>query len=235
MSRKRMYVIAAVAGVVVVGALVGVSLVGGKSSSKASSSTTTVANARNTAALLAGIPQHGDTLGSPKAPVTLVEYADMQCPYCAEYARTTLPVLIRDYVRTGKVRMVFHGLEFVGPDSDTALRAVYAAGQQNKFWNYSHLMFENQGTENTGWVTEDLIKAVGEAVPGLDVQKMLDARKTQLVTDAIAVSGQRGQFDGVDHTPWFQVGKTGGATRVLDISSLDPSAFTPALDQLLNT
>jgi len=229
-----MYVIAAVAGVAVVGALVGASLVGGKSSSKASSSTT-VKNARGTAALLAGIPQHGDTLGSPTAPVTLVEYADMQCPYCGEFARSTLPTLIRDYVRPGKVKIVFHGLEFVGPDSDTALRAVYAAGQQNKFWNYSHLMFENQGTENTGWVTEDLIKAIGEAVPGLDVQKMLTARQTQLVTDAIAVAGQRGQFDGVDHTPWFEVGKTGGATTVLDISSLDPSAFTPALDRLLGT
>ncbi len=234
MSRKWMYAIAAVAGVAVVAALVGVSLVGGKSSSSSPASTT-VANGPKNTALLAGIPQHGDTLGSPKAPVTLVEYADMQCPYCAEYARNTLPTLIREYVRTGKVKMVFRGLEFVGPDSDVALRAVYAAGQQNKFWNYSHLMFENQGTENTGWVTEDLIKAIGEAVPGLDVQKMLAARQNQLVTDAIAVSGQRGQFDGVNHTPWFEVGKTGGATKVLDVQSLDPSAFRPALDQLLNT
>jgi len=229
-----MYVIAAVAGVAVVGALVGVSLVGGKSSSKASSSTT-VAMGPKTAALLAGIPQHGDTLGSPRAPVTLVEYADMQCPYCAEYARNTLPILIRDYVRTGKVKLVFRGLEFVGPDSDVALRAVYAAGRQNKLWNYLDLMFANQGTENTGWVTEDLIKSVGEAVPGLDVQKMLSDRQAQLVTDGIAISGQRGQFDGVDHTPWFEVGKTGGATKVLDVSSLDPSAFSPTLDKLLNT
>ena len=88
-------------------------------------------------------------------------------------------------------------------------------------------MFENQGTENTGWVTEDLIKAIGEAVPGLDVQKMLSARQTQLVTDAIAVSGQRGQFDGVDHTPWFQVGKTGGATKVLDVSLARPLRLPP--------
>ena len=235
MSRKWMYVIAAAIGLAVVIALVGVSLAGrGKSSSNASA-TTTVAMGPKTAAMLAGIPQHGDTLGSPTAPVTLIEYADMQCPYCGEYARDTLPTLIRDYVRTGKVKMVFRGLEFVGPDSDAALRAVYAAGQQNKFWNYSHLMFENQGTENTGWVSEDLIKAVGQAVPGLDVEKMLAARKTQAVTDAIAVAGQHGQDDGVAHTPWFQVGKTGGVTEPLDVSSLAPSAFTPTLDRLLNT
>jgi len=234
MSRKWMYVIAAAIGLLVVAALVGVSLAGGKGSHQDSSSTT-VAMGPKTAAMLAGIPQHGDTLGAPRAPVTLVEYADMQCPYCGEFARSTLPALIRKYVRTGKVKIVFRGLEFVGPDSDTALRAVYSAGQQDKQWNYLHLMFENQGTENTGWVTEDLIKGVGKAVPGLDVDKLLAARNTQLVTDAIAVSGQHAQDDGVDHTPWFQVGKTGGPTQTLDITSLDPSAFTPTLDRLLNT
>jgi len=229
-----MYVIAAGIGLLAVAALVGVSLAGGKSSGQSSPSAT-VAMGPQTAVLLAGIPQHGDTLGSPRAPVTLVEYADMQCPYCGEFARDTLPTLIRDYVRTGKVKIVFRGLEFVGPDSDTALRAVYAAGQQDRFWNYSHLMFENQGTENTGWVTEDLIKGVGEAVPGLDVEKMLAARGTQSVTDAIAVAGQHGQDDGVSHTPWFQVGKTGGPTQTLDLTSLAPSGFTPTLDRLLGT
>jgi protein-disulfide isomerase len=234
MTRKQTVSGAAAAGLVAVAVLVGASVVGGGGSGNASA-TTSVAMGPQSAALLARIPQHGDTLGSPRAPVTLVEYADMQCPYCGEFARTTLPVLIRDYVRPGRVRLVFHGLEFVGPDSDAALRAVYAAGRQDKQWSYLELMFRNQGTENTGWVTEGLIEAVGQAVPGLDVQKMLAARQTQIVSDAIAISGQRGRFDGVDHTPWFEVGKTGGATRTLDVSSLDPSAFAPALEQLLGT
>jgi protein-disulfide isomerase len=229
-----MYAVAGATAAVVVAALVGASLTGGKSTSRAPSSTS-VAMAPQTAALLAGIAQHGDTLGSPRAPVTLVEYADMQCPYCGDFARGTLPTLIRDYVRPGKVKIVFRGLEFVGPDSDAALRAVMAAGRQNKQWTYLELLFENQGTENTGWVTEGLIKGVGEAVPGLDVQKMLSDRQAQPVTDAIAVCGQRGQFDGVNHTPWFEVGRTGGATKTLEVSSLDPSAFAPTLDQLLRT
>lgn len=229
-----MYGIAALAGLAVVAALVGVSLAGGKSSGGAAP-TTAVAMGPKTAALLAGIPQRGDTLGSPRAPVTIVEYADLQCPYCGEFARTTLPPLIRDYVRTGKVKLVFRGLEFVGPDSDTALRAVYAAGQQNKLWSYLHLMFENQGTENTGWVTEGLLAAVGRAVPGLDTKSLLAARRSQLVTDAIAIAGAHAQDDGVSHTPWFQVGRTGGALQTLPLRSLEPSAFTPTLDRLLNT
>src|SRR4051812_750117 len=65
-----------------------------------------------------GIPQQGAALGRPTAPVTLVEYADLQCPYCAEWARRTLPVLASDYVRSGRLRIVFRGLAFVGPESD---------------------------------------------------------------------------------------------------------------------
>ena len=227
-----MYIVAAALGLAVVAVLVGVSLSGGASSSKVS---TTVAMGPQTAALLAGIPQHGDTLGSPKAPVTLVEYADMQCPYCGEFARSALPTLIRDYVRPGKVKLVFRGLEFVGPDSDAALRAVYASGLQNRLWSYSELMFENQGTENTGWVTDDLVKALGEAVPGLDVDKMMSDRPTEPVTAAIAAAAEKAQLDGVRSTPSFMVGKTGGPLRALPVSSLDPSAFTPALDRLLNS
>ena len=223
---------AAAVGLAAVAVLVGVSMAGGGSSSKPS---TTVVQAPQTADLLAGIPQHGNTLGSPKAPVTLVEYADLQCPYCGEYARNVLPTLIRDYVRPGKVRLVFRGLAFVGADSESALRAVVASGLQNKLWNYSELMYENQGTENTGWVTEDLIKAVGEAVPGLDVNKMLADRKSQAVTTAIATAAGFASVAGIQGTPSFEVGKTGGALQRLPISTLDPSAFTPALDRLLAT
>jgi protein-disulfide isomerase len=234
MTRKRMYLVAAALGLAAVAVLVGASLVSGKSSS-APTSLTTVAMGSQTAALLAGIPQHGDTLGSPRAPLTLVEYADMQCPYCGEFARGTLPTLIRSYVRTGKVKLVFRGLEFVGADSDVALRAVYAAGRQDKLWSYGGLMFENQGTENTGWVNEDLVASLAAAVPGLDAAKMLSDRGSPAVTDAIAVSGQHGQMDGVAHTPWFELGKTGQGTTALSLSSLHPSAFTAAFDRLLNS
>src|SRR5207249_2191796 len=104
--------------------------------------------------LLSGIPQHGNALGSPKAGVTLIEYADLQCPYCGEFARNALPSLIQDYVRTGKVRLVFRGLAFVGPESDAALRASFAAGRQDRLWSFVHLLYTNQGAENSGWVTD---------------------------------------------------------------------------------
>ena len=91
-------------------------------------------------ALLSGIPQQGAALGRPDAPVTLVEFADLQCPYCAAWADGAFAELVRDYVRPGKVRIVFGGLAFIGPDSETGLRFVLAAGRQGKLWQSVHLL-----------------------------------------------------------------------------------------------
>ena len=87
-------------------------------------------------------------LGNPDAPVTLVEYVDLQCPYCAEWAVRTFPVLVSDYVRTGKLRIVFHGLAFIGPDSDTALRTALAAGREDRLWDVVAGFYVRQGAEN---------------------------------------------------------------------------------------
>ena len=83
-------------------------------------------------------------------------------------------MIVRDYVRTGKVQIVFSGMHFVGPDSETALRTALAAAAQGRFWNVLELLYENQGTENTGWVTDSLLRSIGDAVPGLSTSRMLD-------------------------------------------------------------
>jgi hypothetical protein len=88
--------------------------------------------------LFRNIPQRGAVLGNPAAPVTLVEYADLQCPYCADWAVGALPVLVDEYVRSGKLRIVFRGMAFLGPESDTALRTAVAAGRQNRLWDVVH-------------------------------------------------------------------------------------------------
>ena len=67
---------------------------------------------------LLGIPQAGVVLGDPNAPVTLVEWADLQCPFCREWSTAAFPALVHDYVRTGKLQIVFRGLAFLGPTRD---------------------------------------------------------------------------------------------------------------------
>jgi len=124
-----------------------------------------------TTARLRGIPQQGTVLGRPDAPVTLVEYADLQCPYCGVWARETLPQLVREYVRTGKVKLVFRGLAFVGPDSATGLTTALAAANQGRLWQVVDLVYANQGEENSGWLDDELLRSIGGQLPGLDVDR----------------------------------------------------------------
>jgi protein-disulfide isomerase len=229
-SRRRLLIVAVAGAAVVAGALVLVMVLTTGTSSKKSAAPV---GSQHVAAMLRGIPQKGTVLGSAQAPVTLVEFADPQCPYCADWARIALPVIVRNYVRTGKVQIVFSGMHFVGPDSETALRTALAAAAQGRFWNVLELLYENQGTENTGWVTDPLLRSIGDAVPGLSTGKMLDERRSPAVERLLAQADALAQQAGVNSTPTFAVGKTGSSLRVVHVSSLGATGLEPALDAAL--
>lgn len=192
--------------------LIVVSLAGGDDTSTPS----TVQGAAAVEQLLDGIPQDGNVLGDPDAPVTMIEYADFECPYCGMWARDTFPALVDEYVRPGKVKVVYNGLAFISEDSVEALQAVESARKQTKLWNLTDLVYHNQGAEGSGWVTDDFLRSLGEAVPGLDVDAMMDGRESPEVTSAMAASQQAAVTAGINSTPTFQVGKTGGTMTVVN-------------------
>jgi protein-disulfide isomerase len=186
--------------------------------------------------LLAGIPQRGNVLGSPRAPVTLVEFADLQCPYCGEWARDTLPTIVRKYVRPGKVKIEFKGVHFLdrlGPDSQRGVRAAFAAGLQGKLWYVVEGLYERQGQEGSGWLSESLLKQVAAAVPGLDAKRMLADRTSPAVDAAIRSTDQLVGSIGVTGTPTFYAGKSNGTLSPLRLTSLGPDGVEPTLDKLL--
>ncbi len=194
--------------------------------------TTAVHGVAATEALLEGIPQSGNVLGRPDAPVTIVEYADYQCPYCASWALDTLPAIVDEYVRPGKVRIVFQGIAILGDDSVTALEATVSAGMQDKLWNVGELLFHNQGAENSGWVTDDLLRDIGASVAGLDVDAMMDGRDSAEVAAAMAEAQGAAQAAGVSATPSFEIGKTGGQMALLQ-GAQPVDEFRRVLDGLL--
>jgi protein-disulfide isomerase len=189
------------------------------------------AGVAQTSSPLSGIPQHGNLLGSPTAPVRLVEYADLQCPYCAVYARDVLPTLIRDYVRSGKVQLEYRGLAFIGPGSVTALRTATAAGAQNRMWNVLELLFAKQGPENA-WVTDELLRSSVTAA-GANVTRAFGARDSIAVTRAIEGWARDANIAGVTGTPTFFFGRRGAPLERLSLSTLDVSLFRTALDGAL--
>jgi protein-disulfide isomerase len=230
LSRRAIYAIAVGAAVALAATLVAVSQLVGSSAERTASSRLT--GVRATAGLLAGIPQEGTTLGRAHAPVTLVEYADIQCPYCGQFAREVLPTLVRRYVRKGDVRLEFQGLARVGPDSYTALRSVTAAGEQNRLWNMLDLLYRNQGPENSGWVTPQLLQDASLAAGAEPSRVARDATSSAIANRIDAVERQASAA-GIDSTPTFAIGRTGGRLHYLPFSSYDPREFGRPIEQLL--
>ena len=232
-NKRRNVMIAGLIAVVVVVAAILILV----SSGDSSNSSTPAANAplnglKETKAMLDGIPQNGNALGKKNAPVTMIEYADYQCPFCRDYALNTMPILINDYVRTGKLRLEFEPLTFIGPDSETAARAGVAAGQQDLEWNFSHLFYFNQGTERSGYVTDAFINKL-YAGAGVDAAKANAYRTTPAAAVPIATASAGAEKYGVASTPSFVVGPTGGPYTKLDVEISNADAFKSAFDALL--
>ncbi len=87
----------------------------------------------------------GPSQGSPDAPVTMVEFSDIQCTYCRKFWRETLPLIDEKYIRTGKVRFVYRHLAILGPPSVQAAMAAECAHEQGKFWRYHDQLFSSAG------------------------------------------------------------------------------------------
>jgi protein-disulfide isomerase len=210
--------------------LVGASLIGSRDEGSAPAPVTAPEQERS---LFAGIEQNGPALGSPRATLTLVEYADLQCPYCAQWARDALPTLVEDYVRLGVLRIVFHGLAFLGPDSDKALRTAVAAGREDHLWDVVHGLYLSQGAENAGWVTDELVAGIAKGVPGLEPEALLRARWEGSLDAELRRFAKAAEAAGVRGTPAFQLGPTGGRLELVRIDSLGPEGIASAIERAL--
>jgi protein-disulfide isomerase len=206
--------------------LIGISIASGRESTK------TVTNAE-VIAMLANIPQEGNYLGSSSAAVTMIEYNDQQCPYCKQYSDDALPTIIEQYVRPGKVRLQVIPYPFIGPDSEKAAKYVVAAENQDKMWQVMELLFANQGAENSGWVTDELLANVGEAVPGLDVEQWQRDAASAAVAKKVRDYTAQARDAGVASTPSFFIVQPPGAPEAFEPTSLGPEPFVARLNDAL--
>ena len=130
-----------------------------------------------------GIPQTGTTLGWPSAPVTLTEYIDLQCPVCQEFETQVFPDILQRYIRTKKVKVVMKAWAFLGPDSIRAQKVALAAAKQNKAFDFAAVLYDNQRTENTGWLTDDMLYNIAASVPGLKIDPLFAERNSTVVAN----------------------------------------------------
>jgi protein-disulfide isomerase len=181
---------------------------------------------------LSGIPQDGRVLGAPEATVTLVEWADPQCPACRVYTEEFFPTVVDEYVRAGTVNTEFRGFPFIGEDSVKAYRFLLAAGEQDKLWDLQEAMYRNQGGENEGWVTDELIRELASDIDGLDVDQLfVDAEREDIVAEAEGAEAA-GQAAGIPGTPTLQIVIGDDAPYTIQIASVDQ--LRAALDDAIS-
>jgi protein-disulfide isomerase len=196
--------------------------------------------ARRTYYLLTDIPQHGTELGDPDAPVTLQFFGDLQCRDSRQVMLGALPILIRRFVRPGKLRIVYRSLETDTKNAGGLVEfmeqqgAALAAGRQDKLWNFIDVFYREQGPEFTGYVTESYLHQIAVQA-GLELVRWQKARepvwrweKSLEGDEALRVAA------GIDSTPSFLIGRTGGPSyRLLHFGFEDPAVFEEAIKELL--
>jgi protein-disulfide isomerase len=185
-------------------------------------------------AIFKNLPERQLTLGSAGAPVTLVEYIDLQCPFCQQFETEVMPDIVKTYVKTGKVKVETRVVAFIGPDSQRGRKAAIAAGLQNKAYPLMELLYYNQGTENTGWLDDSMIATAAASIRGMNVPKLFADMNTSAVKSTVSELDAQQAADKVQATPTLFVGKSGTKGKVVRLTSAtDKATLVDAIDTAL--
>jgi protein-disulfide isomerase len=146
------------------------------------------------------------TKGRSDAPVTVYEMSDFQCPYCRDFALTTLPLLEREYVQAGKVRFVYINLPLssVHPNAAAAAEVALCAARQQRFWPMHDLLFRHQKQWATLASPRAYLLALGDSA-GLDQARLTSCVTSRATAGDVRADAERASRSGATTTPTFYV------------------------------
>ena len=142
------------------------------------------------------------TKGDPNAPVVIVEYSDYVCPFCKRLKDETISQIEENYVKTGKVLLVFKDLPVVG--GNLAAEAAHCAGEQNSYWEYHNLLFENQATDRGSWSNPEIHRGYAEKL-GLNANSLIKCFQERRYEQKVQESTREAQSLGGRGTPFLIV------------------------------
>jgi protein-disulfide isomerase len=151
-------------------------------------------------------PLESRTKGSARAPVTVYEMSDFQCPYCRQFARETFPALERTYINSGKVRWVFINLPLtdIHEHASAAAQLALCAAQQKGFWRIHDLLFLHQETwaplKEAGPFFLSLADSAGISKPAL-----LTCLESPETLQAVMADAEGAARSGASSTPTFYI------------------------------
>ena len=143
-------------------------------------------------------------LGNPNAPITMVEFGDYQCTFCSKFFHETENSIITNYVKTGKVKILFKDYIILGQDSMNAANAAHCANDQKLFWEYHSMLYNNWAGEDTGWADLTHLHEFANTL-GLDMNVFSTCMSDLKWNELVNLSSIDGQKLGVTGTPTFFV------------------------------
>ena len=143
-------------------------------------------------------------LGNPNAPITMVEFGDYQCTFCSKFFHETENSIITNYIKTGKVKILFKDYIILGQDSINAANAAHCANDQKLFWEYHSMLYNNWAGENTGWADLAHLHEFANTL-GLDMDVFSTCMSDLKWNELVNLSNKDGQKLGVSGTPTFFV------------------------------
>ena len=153
-------------------------------------------------------------LGNPNAPITLIEFGDYQCHFCNVFFHTTEDSILKNYVETGKVRMIFKDYNIIGPDSVNASHGAHCAKDQGLFWEYHDILYSNWTGENNGWASSENLGRFAQEI-GLDMNIWSECMLSEIHSQTILASNENARSLELTGTPaFFIIGSDGKTTRL---------------------
>ncbi len=154
-------------------------------------------------------------MGSSNAPITIIEFGDYQCPNCKKWFLNTKPEIVTNYIDTGKAKLVFVDIAFLGKDSVPASIATYCAEEQGKYWDYHGFLYSNQLSIDNGWANSDSLKGYANNL-GLNMELFVSCLDSEKYQKRVQFNTEEAQRNGVTGTPtFFIVGSDGTQERII--------------------
>jgi len=160
-------------------------------------------------------------LGSKDATITMIEFGDYQCFYCNQFYHDTEPDILKNYINTGKVRMIFKDFTIIGQDSVSAAHAAHCAQEKGKFWEYHDTLYDNWAGENTGWVSSANLLKFAKQI-GLDENEFSQCMEQSKYISVVQGSVSNAKDLGLTGTPdFFIIASDNSITKIVGAQPYD--------------
>jgi len=171
-------------------------------------------------------------LGSESASITIVEFGDYQCEACYHWFHNTRDTLIDNYVETGKVKLVFVDLPFLGRDSPKAAQASYCAEDQEKYWEYHTMLYTFQdGLPDSGWADRDRLNSFAFSLD-MNMDEFNDCMNSSKYQKRVKANYDEAVKNDVQSTPTFIIISEDGKKK--QFSGAQPySVFSATIESML--